>query len=94
MDALLQHGVVHFVAEELARTLMHCRIDNARADDVDPYSLRSQLRGNACRQSDQTMLRRNVSSAVRETKNELTDPTFTITAVSGRKHGSGFVFQT
>jgi len=75
--------------------LMHRRVNDAWADEVNPDPQRRQLRGHACGQADQTVFRRNVGSAGREAEERVNGPNVDDRpAVSARKHGWSLVLQT
>src|ERR1700693_3494670 len=63
MNTGYQNLVVQVIAEERAPPVMHRRIDESRTHEVDPDSLRRQLRENARSQPDLSVLRGHVRRA-------------------------------
>ena len=56
VNAREHRGIVHLVAEQLSRAVMHRRVNDPWAYEVHADSVRRQLRGHARRQSDQAVL--------------------------------------
>src|ERR1039457_3955356 len=63
MNTWYQNLVIQVVADDAAQPVMHRRIDESRTNEVDPDSLRRQLRGNARSQPDLSVLRGHVRRA-------------------------------
>src|SRR5258708_18660163 len=78
VNALLENLVIPVVANKPSRPAMHRRIDETRAYEVDPDSLRGQLCENTRSQSDQSAFRSDVRGAGGKVEEKFTDPTLTI----------------
>jgi hypothetical protein len=71
MHAPRQHGVEHVVSNDGARAVVHRRLDQARADDVDANALRRELRRCRCRQTDLAVFRRHIGRPAGETEKRI-----------------------
>ena len=95
MNTGYQNLVVQVIAEEAARPVMHRRIDESRTHEVDPDSLRRQLRGNARSQPDLSVLRGHLRRASGEAKKGVDGTDIDDrAAMSAHEHGSRLVLQT